>query len=106
VQLSCDRPELADGRSRAYVYSFRVRRPYRGAGLGTRLMEVVEDDLRRRRFSHVTLNVAKDNPRARELYQRLGYAVTAHEPGRWSYPDHNGVWQHVHEPAWRMEKEL
>ena len=70
------------------------------------MMEVIETDLRRRRFSRVTLNVAKENQGAQELYLRLGYKVAAHEAGRWSYPDQEGVWQHVTEPAWRMEKEL
>ena len=106
VQLSCDRPELADGRSRAYIYSFRVRQPYRRAGLGAHMMDVVESDLRQRGLAWVTLNVAKDNQGALELYQRLGYKIAAHEAGRWSYPDHKGIWQQVIEPAWRMVKRL
>lgn len=106
VQLACDRPELADGLVRAYVYAFRVRPQYRGCGLGARLMRVVEEDLRQRGFSVVTLNVAKDNPRARQLYDRLGYHPVADDPGIWSYEDHLGVWHQVIEPAWRMEKEL
>jgi ribosomal protein S18 acetylase RimI-like enzyme len=106
VQFFCDRPELADGISRAYLYSFRVRPPYRGSGLGTRMMDVVEDDLRRRGFEYVTLNVARDNPRAQQLYIRRGYYVVAPEPGIWSYPDETGVWRRVEEPAWRMEKIL
>jgi ribosomal protein S18 acetylase RimI-like enzyme len=106
VQLICDRPELADGSFRAYVYAFRVRPPYRSMGLGSRIMHVVEDDLHGRGFQVVTLNVAKDNPRARELYERLGYLVVAHEPGVWSYQDHLGNWRQVNEPAWRMEKTL
>ncbi|RPJ37769.1 MAG: hypothetical protein EHM21_17775, partial [Chloroflexi bacterium] len=32
IQLVCDRPELADGQERAYLYSFRVRSAYRGQG--------------------------------------------------------------------------
>ena len=32
IQLICDRPELADGTNRAYLYSFRVRPEYRSAG--------------------------------------------------------------------------
>lgn len=106
IQFICDRHELADGKQRAYLYSFRVRPQYRGRGVGTRVMQVVENDLRERGFTRITLNVAKDNPRARQLYERLGYARVAHEPGVWSYPDEKGIWHTVEEPAWRMEKNL
>jgi len=30
IQLVCDRAELADGKTRAYLYSFRVRPEYQG----------------------------------------------------------------------------
>lgn len=106
IQLTCDRPELADGETHAYLYAFRIRPAYRSAGLGSLMMAIIEEDLRRRKFVCLTLNVAKDNPRALQLYERLGYHITAHEAGCWSYPDHNGVWQRVKEPAWRMEKKL
>ncbi len=106
IQLICDRPELADGDERAYLYSFRVRDVFRGQGLGSMMMEVVEEDLRQRGFLYITLNVARDNPRAQQLYLRRGYTVVAPEPGVWSYPDEKGVWHQVEEPAWRMEKTL
>lgn len=106
IQFYCDRPELADGIHRAYLYSFRVRKSYQNCGLGTRIMEMVEDDLRQRGFEYVTLNVARDNPRAQQLYIRRGYYVVAPEPGIWSYPDDQGNWHRVEEPAWRMEKIL
>ena len=106
VQLVCDRLELADGVDRAYVYAFRVRQKYRSGGLGSRIMGVVEEDLIRRGFNTVTLNVARENPRARQLYERLGYHVAADEPGIWSYQDHLGNWHQVNEPAWCMEKRL
>jgi ribosomal protein S18 acetylase RimI-like enzyme len=106
IQLSCDRPELADGHLRAYLYSFRVMPAYRSGGLGSRIMDVVEKDLGKRGFRYVTLNVAKDNPRAQQLYERVGYHVVAHEPGIWSYMDPEGVWHQVEEPAWRMEKRI
>ena len=106
VQYESNRPELADGNERAYVYSFRVKPAHRGQGIGTRLMETVENDLRARGFRRVTLNVAKDNPRARQLYERLGYRVVGEDPGQWSYEDHNGHRRFVSEPAWRMWKEL
>lgn len=106
IQLSCQRLELADGDQRAYLYSFRIKPAYQNAGLGTRMMRVVEEDLISRGFRAVTLNVAKDNPRARALYERLGYRVIDHEPGIWSYFDHLGQRQTMVEPAWRMQKIL
>ena len=48
------------------------------------MMHVFEEDLRQRGFKSLTLNVAKDNPRAIELYRRNGYRIMAHEPGKWS----------------------
>jgi ribosomal protein S18 acetylase RimI-like enzyme len=106
VQYVCDRPELADGRRRAYLYSFRIQPQYRRAGLGTRILQVIEDDLVQRGYQSVTLNVAKTNVDAQRLYFRRGYRTVAHEPGVWSYPDQNGAWHRVEEPAWRMEKKL
>jgi ribosomal protein S18 acetylase RimI-like enzyme len=106
IQLDCSRPELADGKERAYLYSFRVRSAFRSQGLGTYILEKVEEDLVKRGYSKLTLNVAKDNIRALRLYQRRGYKVVAHEPGVWDYIDDKGCWQHVDEPAWRMEKKI
>jgi ribosomal protein S18 acetylase RimI-like enzyme len=106
IQLNCDRPELANGHDRAYLYSFRIRPNYRGAGLGSRMLQTVENDLSSRRFRYVTLNVARENERAQQLYLRCGYQIIAPEPGIWSYPDDQGVWHSVEEPAWRMEKEI
>jgi ribosomal protein S18 acetylase RimI-like enzyme len=106
IQLTCDRPELGDGRCRAYLYSFRIKSAYRGFGLGTKILELVEDDLRQRGYEYMTLNVAKDNPDAQRLYLRHGYRIIAHEPGIWWYPDEHGNWRQVNEPAWRMEKRL
>lgn len=106
VQLNTDRPELADGKTRAYFYSIRVRPSYRSVGLGARLLLVAETDIIRRGFQYATLNVAKENVRAQMFYERHGYARVAHEPGNWSYPDEQGIWHYVEEPAWRMEKKL
>ena len=106
VQLRSDRTELADGVTRAYIFAFRIRPSYRSHGLGTRLLWVIEADLKKRGYSWVTLNVARDNLRARALYERNGYIVVADEPGHWSFPDEKGIWHDVHEPAWRMEKRL
>jgi ribosomal protein S18 acetylase RimI-like enzyme len=104
VQLTSSRQELADGVEKAYIYGFRIKPDYRGHGLGRQMMEVAENDLARRRFQRVTLNVSRDNPQARRLYEKLGYQVVGMDPGQWSYLDHLGIRREVHEPAWRMEK--
>ena len=106
IQLVSERYELADGVTRAYLYSFRVKPAYQGMGLGSRMMETLEDDLRQRGYIYVTLNVARTNERAQDLYRRRGYKIIASESGRWSYPDHRGIWHSVEEPAWRMQKTL
>ncbi len=90
VQLNSARMELANGSTRAYVYGFRIQHTYRSQGIGTRLLQLVETDLRQRGFRWVVLNVSRENHSARRLYERLGYRVVAAEPGSWSYLDHLG----------------
>lgn len=99
-------PQLADGRMRAFIHSFRVRPEWRDAGLGTRIMQIAEADLRARSFTWVALNVARDNDGALRLYQRLGYRTLHPISGYWTYIDHLGKERHLHEPGWRMGKEL
>jgi ribosomal protein S18 acetylase RimI-like enzyme len=106
VQLESARKELADGSQRAYIYGFRIQSAYRGQGLGSYMLGVVEEDLFRRGFRIAVLNVGKDNQDARLLYERQGYRIVAAEPGQWSYLDEDGRRRWVDEPAWRMEKVL
>lgn len=106
VSLGSARPELSDGRQRAYMYAFRVKPDYRGFGVGTHMMDILEADLVRRGYCSVCLNVAQENSGARRLYERLGYRVLGPDPGCWSYIDHKGRRCQVNEPAWRMEKHL
>jgi hypothetical protein len=54
----------------------------------------------------VTLNVGLNNLDARRFYDRLDYIVVDSEPGNWSYIDEKGKRRDVHEPAWRMIKDL
>lgn len=106
LQLESDRPELADGWKRAYLYSFRIKPAYRNQGLGSRMLRTLEDYLISKHFTQLTLNVARDNPDAIRLYERVGFHIVAEEPGVWSYIDHEGHWRTVVEPSWRMEKQL
>ncbi len=90
----------------AYFYSLRVMEIFQGRGLGTLLLKTAETEARQRGMTHASIAAAKDNPRARELYERLGYNVFSEDQGRWSYRDHRGITRYVHEPCWLLEKKL
>jgi ribosomal protein S18 acetylase RimI-like enzyme len=98
--------QLADGKSKAFVHSFRVRPEYRNAGLGRRLLANAESDLLRRGFRSVTLNVAIENSAAIRFYERAGYVRSGRDEGYWTYLDHRGRERDVHEPSWKMSKNL
>ncbi|MEI7988829.1 MAG: GNAT family N-acetyltransferase [Chloroflexota bacterium] len=106
VQLFSQNTSLADGSTRAYIHGVRVKPQFRNFGIGTRLMQIAEEDLIRRGFREVVLNVGQDNDRARLLYECLGYIIVGIDPGEWAYMDHQGRRQSVVEPAWRMEKKF
>ncbi len=106
IQWSSSDPRFADGARRGYLYALRVKPAFRSRGLGTRILAAAEEELRRRGMDTASIGVEKGNPRARALYERLGYRVIADDPGRWSYLDHEGNIQEVLEPAWLMEKRL
>ena len=97
---------LADGHTRAYLYSFQVHEMLQGRGIGTALLQEAEARIRARHYREILIAVAKENPRAQMLYQRLGYRVIRDDPGEWNYVDHNGVVRYVAEPCWIMEKRL
>lgn len=106
IQLDSANGSLADGSNRAYLFGFRVRKVFRSQGIGSQMMEFVENDLIKRGYKILCLNVARDNPRAFDLYRRLGYKLVGPDPGVWSYQDDQGKWHYMEEPAWRLEKIL
>lgn len=106
VQYSSMRPQLANGNDRAYFYSFRVAPEVRSNGVGSRLMTTMEEDLRKKGFSIVTLTVAKTNERAIELYTRLGYRIAGSETVTHNVKKNRNRWHREEEQAWRMEKRL
>jgi len=106
IQWNSGDPRLADGTARGYLYALRVKPAFRGHGFGTRLLQAAERELIDRRMQAASIGVEKNNPRARALYERLGYRLIGDDPGRWSYIDHHGKRQEVNEPAWLLEKNL
>jgi ribosomal protein S18 acetylase RimI-like enzyme len=61
-----------DGR-RGLVYHLAVASPFRGQGIGSRLMEELESRLRAKGCLKCYLMVTRDNPEAEVYYQRRGW---------------------------------
>ncbi|MDX1991839.1 MAG: GNAT family N-acetyltransferase [bacterium] len=106
MQFQTNNPLIADGKTRAYLYSFRVMELFRGKGIGTLLLNESENLLKGRGFCYATLAVGKDNARAMALYERMGYRRIGEDAGRWNYTDHHGRLRFVNEPCWVLEKHL
>lgn len=106
MQLTSSEARIADGRQRVYLYSLRVMEMFQGQGIGTHLIAEAETLAQDYRYTWTTIAAAKDNPRARHLYERLGYRVFGEDEGRWSYMDHENRMRYVHEPCWVLEKKL
>ena len=73
------------------LYSLDVAPSVQSRGIGTRLIERVEQESRDRGHAGVYLEVGTANPRARALYKRLGY-VREGEPflNHWTRYDADG----------------
>jgi ribosomal protein S18 acetylase RimI-like enzyme len=52
-------------------------------GIGTLLVQVAEKRITARGYTTAELAVEHDNPRARALYERLGYVAYGNEPDEW-----------------------
>ncbi len=59
---------------RINIHDLVVHADQRGEGLGRKLIEAVVEQAKSRGACQVTLEVRADNQRARELYQRCGFA--------------------------------
>jgi len=78
------------------LWQLATRKELQGLGLGTRLIGVAEDRIRRRGVRRATIGVEDDNPRAAALYRRLGYWPSGREHDSWEDEDEHGI-VHLHE---------
>jgi GNAT superfamily N-acetyltransferase len=62
--------------------------PLQRRGIGTALIHAGEDTARRLGDQHLAIGVGLDNPGARRLYERLGYADWGHGPVEASWQEH------------------
>ena len=89
-----------------YIYSFRVRPQYRNLGIGSSLLLKAEATLQERKFNRVLICAAQINHAVIGLYERSGYRQLCKDAGDWSFRNHRGEIEYVHDPVWIMEKML
>jgi ribosomal protein S18 acetylase RimI-like enzyme len=68
-----------------------VMGPLQGLGIATMLIGVGEQRVCTRGLAFAALSVEDNNPRARRLYQRLGYQAAGRQHASWEYEDDHGV---------------
>ncbi|WP_434663653.1 GNAT family N-acetyltransferase [Aeromonas sp. NJAU223] len=61
-----------------FIYDFYIQPTHRKLGYGKAAMAALEAELKRLGVSQIKLRVAYDNPRARALYQEIGFHITGY----------------------------
>ncbi len=64
------------GEGRAFLDDITVNAEFRGRGIGTRALACMEQELRALDIHRIELSVDAINPRAKALYEQVGYQVT------------------------------
>jgi ribosomal protein S18 acetylase RimI-like enzyme len=73
------------------LWQLAVLPALRSRGLGTLLIRAAEQRIRIRGLRRAELAVEENNPRARALYERLGYAVYGRKPDAWDEEGPDGA---------------
>jgi ribosomal protein S18 acetylase RimI-like enzyme len=75
-------------------------------GIGTALIDAAERRIRARGLRRAELRVEDGNPRARALYERLGYRACGREPDSWDHEAPDGTVSRYETMLTRLGKDL
>jgi ribosomal protein S18 acetylase RimI-like enzyme len=67
----------------ALLWQFGVYPPLQSRGIGTRMIAEAEGLISEHGFRTAEIGAETDNPRARTLYERLGYVLVTERDGEW-----------------------
>ena len=88
------------------VWQLAVLPALRSRGLGTLLIRAAEGRIRERGLRRAELAVEEENPRARALYERLGYVAYGREPDAWDEEAPDGSVRRYETMCVLLRKEL
>ncbi|MFD3889859.1 GNAT family N-acetyltransferase [Streptomyces microflavus] len=88
------------------LWQLAVHPALQSCGIGTFLVEAAERRIRNRGLRQAELAVEESNPRARALYERLGYAAYDHRPDSWDEQAPDGSLRRYETTCTLMRKAL
>ena len=86
------------------ISSFEVMPPFRNIGIGSFMIESMEDILREKGLKRAQIGVDKSNDRAKKLYQKLGYKVVRDEQDSFVYFSESGEQKTYSSDCWFLHK--
>ncbi|MEE1738686.1 GNAT family N-acetyltransferase [Streptomyces sp. BE147] len=88
------------------LWQIAVHPALQSCGIGTFLVGAAEQRIRARGLLHAELGVEESNPRARVLYERLGYAAYDRQPDSWDEQAPDGSVRRYETVCTLMRKDL
>lgn len=88
------------------IWQLAVHPALQSCGIGTLLIKAAEQRIRARGLHQAELGVEDSNPRARALYDRLGYRAYGREPDSWDQEAPDGTITRYDTMVTLMRKEL
>ncbi|MFF8866277.1 GNAT family N-acetyltransferase [Streptomyces sp. NPDC015139] len=88
------------------LWQLAVHPALQSCGIGTFLVEAAELRIRKRGLRHAELAVEENNPRARALYERLGYVAYDRQPDSWDEQTPGGTLRRYETMCTLMRKDL
>ena len=75
--------DLVRVRDAAHLWQFGIMPPLQSLGIGSAMIAEAEDAAAAHGFRVAEIGAETDNPRARALYERLGYTLVDERDGEW-----------------------
>lgn len=88
------------------LWQLAVQPALQSCGIGTFLVQAAELRIRNRGLRHAELGVEENNPRARALYERLGYVAYDRRPDSWEEQAPDGTLRRYETMCTLLRKDL